>query len=133
MNNRTNWNVLVVDDEPDNCGVLELIFSFHQTRFRSAESGVECLRLMEEDAPSLLLVDIQMPGMDGYELLNQVRTDARWSEIVIVAVTAHAMSGDAEQALLAGFDGYIPKPINATLIVSELGDIIEGKKVKWQQ
>jgi len=127
MNDIANWNVLVVDDEPDNVGVIELVLSFHNAKVRTADSGPKCIQMMEEEAPNLLLVDIQMPGMSGMELMEKVREREEWRNIPVVVVTAHAMRGDDERFLAAGFDGYIAKPISAMTFVDELQSILSAK------
>ncbi|MBA3868865.1 MAG: response regulator [Anaerolineae bacterium] len=127
MHDLSDWNVLVIDDEPDNVGVIELVLSFHSAIVRTASSGMECLKMLGEEIPTLLLVDIQMPHMSGLELLAKIREHENWHHIPIVAVTAHAMMGDSERFALAGFDGYIPKPINAMSLVDELLPIVTTK------
>lgn len=124
----SNWNVLVVDDEPDNIGVIELVMSFHKARVRTAESALKCLELMAQESPSLLLMDIQMPGMSGFELLKKIRECEQWKHIPVIAVTAHAMIGDHERILSAGFDGYVPKPISPMTFVDELQAILSEKQ-----
>jgi CheY-like chemotaxis protein len=131
MHDLSDWNVLVVDDEPDNVGVIELVLSYHRAVVRTAQSGSECLQLMTEESPNLLLVDIQMPQMSGIELLAKIQEHENWRHIPVVAVTAHAMMGDSERFSSAGFDGYIPKPISAMSIVDELLPIV-ATKVKAQ-
>ncbi len=125
----SHWHVLVVDDEPDNLGVMELVLKFHKAAVRTAASGLECLQLMTEEAPTLLLVDIQMPEMSGLELLEKIRENVDWQHIPVIAVTAHAMIGDSDRFTSAGFDGYIAKPITAITFVSEVQSMI-GTKIK---
>jgi CheY-like chemotaxis protein len=125
MDDLSTWNVLVVDDEPDNMGVVELVLGYHNASVQTATSGAQCLEMLEKQMPSLLLIDIQMPGMSGFELLKKIRADRRWQHIPTVAVTAHAMAGDMERILAAGFDGYVPKPVNAMTLVSELKLVVE--------
>jgi CheY-like chemotaxis protein len=126
MQNIADWNVIVVDDEPDNLGVIELVLSFNNVTARIAFSGVECLRLLEAEAPTLLLIDIQMPEMDGIELLTRIRSNPLWRSIPAIAVTARVMPGDHQHILGVGFNGYIPKPINAMSFVDELKTILNG-------
>lgn len=126
-NDLSDWKVLVVDDEPDNVGVIELVLDFHNASVRTADSGQKCLQMMEEEPPTLLLVDIQMPGMSGMELMEKIRESAQWRHIPVVVVTAHAMRGDNERFLAAGFDGYIPKPISAMTFVDELQAILTAR------
>lgn len=128
MSDPSNWRVLIVDDDPDNIGVLELVLGFHNAATRIAASGKECLRLLREETPTLLLVDIQMPGMTGYELLEQIRAHDAWRDLPVVAVTAHAMRGDADRIMRAGFDGYISKPVDVASLVDNLHSILEASK-----
>ncbi|WP_119070952.1 response regulator [Aggregatilinea lenta] len=122
----SQWHVLIVDDEPSNIGVLELVLDFHNVKTRLATSGQECLQMLAAERPSFLLVDIQMPGMTGYELLENIRDNEQWQDIPVIAVTAHAMSGDEEQIIRAGFKGYIPKPVNVTSLIDDLRHILQS-------
>lgn len=127
MNNPIDWNAIIVDDEPDNLGVIALVLDFHRARRRSAASAAECLRLMEIEAPNLLLIDIQMPAMDGIELLERIRENVLWRNIPAIAVTARAMPEDRAIIEAAGFDGYITKPIAAMTFVDEVRAILNAK------
>jgi two-component system, cell cycle response regulator DivK len=104
------WDVLIVDDEPDNVGVAEKVLVFNGARVRTAGDGVEGMQRLRESLPMLILLDLSMPHMDGWEMLRQIRSNPATANIVVIAVTAHAMFGDAERAIEAGFDGYITKP-----------------------
>lgn len=127
MQDIAHWSVLIVDDEPDNIGVLELVFRFHQAKVRVAESGEDCIAMLEKELPSLILADIQMPTMSGYELLKIIRDNEKWRHIPVIAVTAHAMSGDHDRILMHGFDGYIPKPVSAMTIADEIKSILAAR------
>ncbi|MCC7448540.1 MAG: response regulator [Anaerolineae bacterium] len=130
MPDLSDWKILIVDDEPDNVGVLELVFQFHKAIVWTAESGQRCLEMLEGQLPSVLLVDIQMPVMTGYDLLKIIRADARWSHLPVIGVSAHAMSGDTERAMEAGFDGYITKPITALTLADDVKRIVDAKGEK---
>lgn len=125
MVNPADWTVLIVDDEIDNVGVLELVFDFHSATTLIATSGPECLKILQTERPSFLLVDIQMPEMSGIDLLKIIRADERWKTLPVIAVTAHAMSGDEDEIRNVGFNGYIPKPIDVTSLVNDLIHILE--------
>ena len=127
MTEISNWNVLIVDDEPDNLGVLQLVLSFHKATVHTADSAKQCLELLEKDSPSVILVDIQMPHMSGIELLHRLRSDDRWRRVPVIAVSARAMDGDPERGLAAGFDGYITKPIAVATFADEIKAIIDAK------
>jgi len=128
MSDVSNWDVIIVDDEPDNIGVVKLVLEFHNATVRVAESGKECLTLMKQQMPSLLLMDIQMPEMSGYDLLDHIRANTDWKHIPIIAVTAFAMTEDWRQIIGAGFDGHIPKPLNVGTLIDEIQEILEKRR-----
>lgn len=106
--------ILVVEDQPDNLKLITALLMMNGHRvigLATGESVVTTLRTADP-APDLVLLDIQLPGRDGYSILGDLQKmpgDHRWK---VVALTAHAMPGDREKALAAGFDGYIAKPID---------------------
>lgn len=122
-----DWIVVVVDDESDNIGVVELVFQFNNATVHTARSGKECLNLLQTVVPSLLLIDIQMPEMSGYELLALIRQNPDWKNIPAVAVTAYTQSEDLGKILRAGFDGYVAKPVNVMTLVDELIHILSQR------
>lgn len=128
MADTSTWDVIIVDDEPDNLGVLEIVMGFNSVRYRAAHSGEECLRLLAEKAPTLLLVDIQMPHMSGFELLERIRAVPAWRQIPAIAVTAFAKQEDEERIMAAGFDGYISKPIDVLALIEQIGRFLDRKK-----
>lgn len=104
--------VLVVDDNAVNQELItELLDAWGFTVLR-AGSGLEALSMLERESPDLMLLDLQMPDMDGYKVIRQVRDNPRRRELPVVAVTAYAMTGDREHALESGFDGYLTKPLD---------------------
>lgn len=102
--------IAVVEDNPDN---RLLVYAILEDRYSvlEYESGVEALPGILADAPDLVLLDISLPGMDGTDVLARLRADPRTAKLPMVALTAHAMAGDREKYLAAGFDDYISKPI----------------------
>ena len=126
MHDLSDWQIIIVDDEPDNVGVVKLVMEFHNAEVQTAASGLECLKLLSHNTPTLLLIDIQMPEMSGYELLSEIRKQEKWRTIPAIAVTAHTMDGDAARILAAGFDGYIPKPVNSMTLVDEIVGSVNG-------
>lgn len=125
MQDPMDWNIIIVDDELDNLGVIELVLSFHKANTRTAVSGQECLKLLEDETANLLLIDIQMPEMDGFELLRRIRNNDQWQKIPAIAVTARVMPNDKQQILQSGFNGYIAKPINAMSFADEIKTILK--------
>ena len=124
MQNISDWDVIIVDDDEDNIGVLKLALEFHGANLRTATSAGECLKLLE-NKPNLLLLDIQMPAIDGFKLLEIIRSNHDWKDIPAIAVTARAMPEDKQHILDAGFDGYISKPISVMTFADEVRQILQ--------
>lgn len=104
-------NIMVVEDYPDNLVLMTYILSAAGHEVRGAETGGRAIDLAREDRPDLVILDIQLPDMDGHQVLTALRADEAMNRVPIVAVTAYAMVGDRDDLLAAGFDGYLPKPI----------------------
>jgi CheY-like chemotaxis protein len=102
--------VAVIEDNADNRLLLDAMLG---DRFELDEyaTGGEALAAMPTRLPDLVLLDVSLPGMDGLEVLARMRDDAALCDVPVIVVTAHAMAGDRERYLAAGFDGYVPKPI----------------------
>ncbi len=116
----TTWKVLVVDDEVDNLEVVSETLEYYGVRVWIAENGRQALARLAEATPNLIITDLSMPIMDGWKLLSSIKTNPALKTIPLLALSAHAMVGDKERALSAGFDGYMTKPLN---IVTLLDDI----------
>lgn len=121
--NINDWVVLIVDDEPDNVGVAQKVLKFNGADVHVARNGIEGLSMLNQVTPTFILLDLSMPEMDGWEMFQHVRTNQNLANVPIIALTAHAMSGDREKVIQAGFNGYIPKPFR---IDSFLHDIKEA-------
>jgi len=104
--------VLVVDDNLTNLKLIEYLLQSRGYEVITAVDAESALHAVRTQRPSLVLMDLQLPGMDGLELTRQLKSDDATKGIAIVAVTAYAMKGDEERARAAGCDGYIPKPID---------------------
>ena len=85
-----------------------------------AEDGGRAMDLLPQTHPDIVLLDIQMPVLDGYQVMRRLRDDPTWQGLPIIALTAYAMRGDMEKALAAGFDGYITKPIDHKQLLQEI-------------
>jgi two-component system chemotaxis sensor kinase CheA len=120
--------VLIVDDDADTLFTLNEIVQAVGCKTHLAKSGIECLRLLEQIHPDLILLDIMMPEMDGFQTLNNIRANNHLADIPIYAVTAKAMSGDKEIILKHGFNDYIAKPVNSTIISNKIEQLFSKIK-----
>lgn len=112
MTAMTGAAILVVDDSVANMKLLSYLLESQGYDVRTAADASEALAVLADFRPRLVLLDLQLPGMDGLELARRLKADPANRELLIVAVTASAMKGDEEKALEAGCDGYITKPID---------------------
>lgn len=104
--------ILVVEDNEKSMKLFRDVLLATGYRPIEAVTGGQAVELAAEHAPALVLMDIQLPGLDGVEALDRLRADERTASIPVLALTAQAMHGDRERLLTAGFDGYISKPVN---------------------
>ncbi|HEC22592.1 MAG TPA: response regulator [Chloroflexi bacterium] len=116
--------VLIVDDEPDNRQLLAELLGFYGAVVAEAKSGREALEMAKPFNPELVLLDLAMPEIDGFEVYRKLRAMPEFDHVVIVALTALAMPEDAREVQEAGFDGYITKPFRVRELVRRL--------VAWQ-
>jgi CheY-like chemotaxis protein len=112
--------ILVVDDNPTNLDLMTYLLGAFGHQTTGVADGAAALEAVQNGAFALVLTDILMPGMDGYELARQLKSDPRLASTPLVAVTALAMPGDREHIDAMGFDGYIAKPIDPQRFVSEV-------------
>ena len=103
-------SIAVVEDNADNRFLVQALLE-ELYELREYEDGRSALAGLRENRPDLVLLDISLPGMDGLEVLREIRADENLRELPVIALTAHAMSGDRERFLQAGFDDYLTKPI----------------------
>ncbi len=113
-------HLLVVDDSPVNLKLASHLLEHAGYRVRQAADAETALVMIREDLPALLLLDLQLPQMDGLTLARLLKADEKTRAFPIVALTAHAMKGDAEKAYAAGCDGYLTKPIDTRRFVEQI-------------
>lgn len=112
--------ILLIEDNPQNRYLARFLLEQRGHEILQAETGPEGLDLADELRPDLILLDIQLPGMDGHAVAHALKNNPRLKAIPIVAVTSYAMVGDREKCLAAGAEGYIEKPINPESFVAEV-------------
>ena len=112
--------ILIVDDNASNTKLLAFLLTSKGYVVRTAANADEAVAVLQEFQPRLILMDLQLPGIDGLTLTRQIKADPRTRNIPIVAATAYAMKGDEEKARAAGCDGYITKPIDTRRLPQEI-------------
>jgi two-component system, cell cycle response regulator DivK len=108
----TGPQVLVVEDNERNMKLFRDVLQASGFRTLEASTGEQAVELALQERPDLVLMDIQLPDIDGVEALRRLRTDEGFAPVPVVALTAQAMEGDRERFLAAGFDGYLSKPVD---------------------
>jgi CheY-like chemotaxis protein len=119
--------VLVVEDQPLNMELAVAILENNGYEVWTASDAKECLTVLQKGRPDIILMDIQMPGTDGLELTRILRADAATHDLLIVAMTAHAMEEDADRVRAAGCDGYLIKPIQTRLLAQQIAGFLAQK------
>ncbi len=118
------WQVLVIEDEPHGMELMRDILAYHGIQARGVTSAEEALEALQDMSPTLVLVDLALPGMDGWAFLKEALKDQRFQLTPFIAVTAYHSAGIAAKAVEAGFTAFFPKPLNVLTFVSDLEDIL---------
>ena len=113
-------NILIVEDNPLNLELITDILEANGYVITTAINGAGALKLVDVETPDLILMDIQLPGLDGLTVTGMIKEKPGFDKVPIIALTAHAMRGDEEKAREAGCDGYISKPIDTRSITNTI-------------
>jgi two-component system cell cycle response regulator DivK len=119
--------ILVVEDNEKNMKLFRDVLRATGYRTVEATTGEQAVELAADHAPDLVLMDIQLPDIDGVDALGRLRADERTASIPVLALTAQAMHGDRERFLAAGFDGYLSKPVNVVELVGAVRQHCDGR------
>lgn len=115
-----DWTVVIVDDEMDSLEVASVILRFYGATVIACSDGKEALEAVRKHHPRFVISDLSMPKMDGWGLIYQLKLDRSTLEIPVIALTAHAMTGDRERAIAAGFHNYLTKPLTVETFMQDL-------------
>jgi len=122
----SNMKVLVIEDEHDSMEVVQGLLEHHGIESVGASSGEEALDILSQMTPALIIVDLALPGLNGWDLLERFKSTPALRHVPRVAITAYHTAELAEQAIEAGFSAYFAKPLDATSFVRELEVIVNG-------
>lgn len=116
--------VLIVEDNDNNMELISFILEANDYVTFKACNGKTGVKMALEEAPDFIILDIQLPDIDGLEVLREIREHPSGSKIPIIAMTSYAMSGDRQKLLQAGFDGYIEKPIDTEKVIGQIRGVL---------
>lgn len=116
--------ILIIEDQPDNRQIMHDALSASGYESLEAVTGEHGLELAGSEIPDLILMDIQLPGMDGYEVTRRIKGNAALNHIPIIAVTSYALSGDDQKAFAAGCDGYLTKPVSPKRLLAKIKEYL---------
>lgn len=119
-------NILIAEDNAVNRELLRELLELRGHSVFEACNGQEALDMIDDVRPELLVLDLDMPVLDGFAAIRKIRANPAWNQVPAIAATAFAMSGDRERALEVGFDGYVCKPIDAAALKKEINRLIGG-------
>jgi two-component system, cell cycle response regulator DivK len=125
--------VLYVEDNPDNMQLVQRVIVALDHQFLWAADGLSGIRMAEAESPDLILLDINLPDIDGYEVARRLRANRNHLYIPIIAITANALKGDADQALAAGCTVYMSKPVNIRELRAHVMGFLSDSKVSTAQ
>jgi two-component system cell cycle response regulator DivK len=117
--------ILVVEDQEDNRQILRDLLASAGFRMVEAHDGEQALTVARSERPNVILMDIQLPILDGYEATRSIKRDPELKHIPVIAVTSYALSGDEERAREAGCDGYVAKPYSPRHLLAKIGQFLE--------
>lgn len=123
-----DYDILVIDDEPHIVELIKNILEFENYSVRFAYNGVEGIEQVRKQKPSLIILDIMMPEMDGYEFTERLKTDEAYNDIPIVMLTAKGKTSDMQKGYLSGVEGYISKPFNSHDLLGVIKIILNQNK-----
>jgi two-component system cell cycle response regulator DivK len=123
-----NESILIVEDNPTNLKLVQVLLTREGYNVKTAVDAIDAIELLKSFRPSLILMDLQLPGMDGLELTRLLKSNELNQEIIIIALTAYAMKGDEDKAIKAGCDGYITKPFDTRTLGKTIATFLEKIK-----
>jgi CheY-like chemotaxis protein len=126
MTNSKEWQILAVEDDPDGQEVISGILKLHNIPVLTVETAELAIQALESQSYTAAVIDLALPGMDGIQLISQIRNSQKTAQMPCMAITAFHSASVKKQALAAGFDSYISKPINAASFLDNIRSVISN-------
>ncbi len=123
----TRFSVLLVDDDPDTHNLFQMVMDHYNLQLAIVKDAEAALSYLKANTPDVIVMDIFLPGIDGFQALHQIRKDALAPNCSVVATTAYYTSDTREDILSRGFSGYLPKPLNPSTLVPYLEEIVRRR------
>jgi len=127
------WNIVVIDDEEDSLMVIQVILTEYGANVHTASDGEEGLKLIRSVRPKFVISDLSMPVLDGWGVVHTMKLDPALKDIPAIALTAHAMVGDRERAVAAGFHNYLTKPLTVDTFIHDVMKLLVDIPVLAEQ
>ena len=127
------WNIVVIDDEEDSLMVIQVILTEYGANVHTASDGEEGLKLIRSVRPKFVISDLSMPVLDGWSVIHKMKLDPSLKDIPAIALTAHAMVGDRERAMAAGFHDYLTKPLSVDTFIQDVMKLLVDIPVLAEQ
>jgi CheY-like chemotaxis protein len=123
----TRFSVLLVDDDPDMHNLFQMIMDYHDHELAIVRDAESALNYLKAETPDVIVMDIFLPGIDGFQALHQIRKQALAPNCSVIATTAYHTSDTRDELLSRGFSGYLPKPLNTSTLVPYLTEMINRR------
>ncbi|HVZ79261.1 MAG TPA: response regulator [bacterium] len=120
--------ILIIDDNPLNLKLAKLLLEVEHYQVHTAQGAEEAFRVLEGFRPRLILMDFQLPGVDGLELTRRLKADPRSKDAIVIMITSYDQKGDEQKAMAAGCDGYLSKPIDTQALPGIVAGYLRGAK-----
>lgn len=125
MDMHPDWEGLIVEDEFDSMRVVADLLTMHGIKVHVARNGAECIQMLARIKPTFIIMDLAMPGQDGWATLREIRANAELASVPVAATTAYDSALVARNVLEAGFNAYFPKPIDISTFMDDLSKLIQ--------
>ena len=133
MNQNNKKSILYIEDDPDNRSLLKIILEKNNYIYYEAEDGIKGINIAKKNNIDLILLDINMQGMNGYEIATRIKSFNKYKNIPLIAVTASSVKNSRDLALISGCDGFIKKPIDISNIIIQIEEFLNGKREEVKQ